>query len=39
MTKQRAQDWYRRKIDEQEKYVGDLHDAAAARAVLAPEGS
>lgn len=39
MTKQGAQDWYRRKLVEQEKYVGDLHDTAAARAVLAPEES
>ncbi len=35
MSKQGAQDWYRRKIAEREKYVGDLHDAEAARAVLA----
>lgn len=34
MTKQGAQDWYRRKIALQEEHVGDLHDAAAARAVL-----
>lgn len=26
--------FYRRKIEEQEKYLPDLHDAAAARAVL-----
>ncbi len=39
MTKQGAQDWYRRKIAEQEKHLGDLHDSVAARAVLALEGS
>src|SRR6478735_4508196 len=33
-TKQTAHDFYRRKIEEQEKYLPDLHDAAAARAVL-----
>src|SRR6478735_8582707 len=33
-TKQAAHDFYRRKIEEQEKYLPDLHDAAAARAVL-----
>jgi hypothetical protein len=34
MSKQGAQDWYSRKIAEQEKYVPDFHDAARARAVL-----
>lgn len=29
-----AHDFYRRKIEEQEKYLPELHDAAAARAVL-----
>jgi hypothetical protein len=34
MTKQAAHDFYRRKIEEQEKYLPDLHDAPGARAVL-----
>lgn len=34
ITKQAAHDFYRRKIEEQETYVPDLHDAAGARAVL-----
>jgi hypothetical protein len=34
MTKQGAQDWYRRKIADQEQYVGDLHDADRARAAV-----
>ena len=34
ITKQAAHDFYRRKIEEQEKHLPDLHDAAAARAVL-----
>lgn len=34
ITKQAAHDFYRRKIEEQEKYQPDLHDLAAARAVL-----
>ena len=34
ITKQAAHDFYRRKIEEQEKYLPDLHDVAAARAVL-----
>lgn len=34
MTKQAAHDFYRRKIEEQETYLPDLHDAARARAVL-----
>lgn len=34
ITKQAAHDFYRRKIEEQEKYLPDLHDAATARAVL-----
>jgi hypothetical protein len=34
ITKQAAHDFYRRKIEEQEKYLPDLHDAASARAVL-----
>lgn len=34
MSKQGAQDWYRRKIADQERYVGVLHDGKRARAVL-----
>jgi len=34
ITKQAAHDFYRRKLEEQERYLPDLHDAAAARAVL-----
>ncbi len=34
ISKQAAQDFYRRKIEEQEKNLPDLHEAAAARAVL-----
>lgn len=34
ITKQAAHDFYRRKIEEQEKYLPDLHNAVAARAVL-----
>lgn len=34
MTKQGAIDWYRRKIDAQEQYVPEFHDASRARAVL-----
>lgn len=34
MTKQAAHDFYRRKIEEQEKYLPDPHDAPGARAVL-----
>jgi len=34
ITKQAAHDFYSRKIEEQEKYLSDLHDTAAARAVL-----
>lgn len=34
ISKQAAHDFYRRKIEEQEKNLLDLHDAAAARAVL-----
>jgi hypothetical protein len=34
ITKQAAHDFYRRRVEEQEKYLPDLHDAAAARAVL-----
>lgn len=34
MTKQGAVDWYKRKIEQQEKYVADFHDAPRARAVL-----
>lgn len=37
MSKQGAQDWYRRKIELQEQHVGDLHDAERARAVLAEQ--
>jgi hypothetical protein len=35
MTKQGALDWYQRKIEQQEKYVPDYHDAERARAVVA----
>jgi hypothetical protein len=34
ITQRAAHDFYRRKIEEQEKHLPDLHDAAAARAVL-----
>ncbi|MGX5716768.1 hypothetical protein [Arthrobacter sp. MAHUQ-56] len=34
ITKQAAHDFYRRRIEEKEKYLPDLHDVAAARAVL-----
>lgn len=34
ITKQAAHDFYQRKIEEQEKRLPDLHDTAAARAVL-----
>lgn len=34
ITKQAAHDFYSRRIEEQEKYLSDLHDTAAARAVL-----
>jgi hypothetical protein len=34
MTKQAAHDFYRRKIEEQEKHLPDLHNAPGARAVL-----
>lgn len=34
MSKQGAQDFYRRKIEAQERYVGDFHDTARARAAL-----
>jgi hypothetical protein len=34
ITKQAAHDFYRRKTEEQEKHLPDLHDAAAARAVM-----
>src|SRR3954447_25599137 len=37
MSKQGAQDWYRRKIADQERYVGDLHDAERAQAALQGE--
>lgn len=30
ITKQAAYDFYRRKIEEQEKYLSDLHDVAGA---------
>jgi hypothetical protein len=44
MTRQGAQDYYRRAITKQEQYVGGLHDAARARAVVdendgTPKGS
>jgi hypothetical protein len=32
-SKQGAQDWYRRKIDHQARYVPDFHDATRAEAV------
>ena len=32
MSKQGAQDWYRRKIANQERYASDIHDADRARA-------
>lgn len=34
VTKQGAMDWYKRKITQQEKYVGQFHDTVRARAVL-----
>jgi len=34
ITKQAAHDFYRRKIEEEERHLPDLHDMAAARAVL-----
>jgi hypothetical protein len=34
MTKQGAQDWYRRRIADRERYVPEFHDAERARAVL-----
>jgi hypothetical protein len=34
MTKQGAQDWYRRRIAEQPEYVGNLHDAERAQQAL-----
>src|SRR5690349_8474462 len=34
MSKQGAQDWYRRKIAEQERWAGDIHDAERARRAL-----
>lgn len=34
MSKQGAQDWYARKIADQEKHAPEFHDAARARAVL-----
>jgi hypothetical protein len=34
ITKEAAHDFYQRKIEEQEKYLPQLHDTAAARAVL-----
>jgi hypothetical protein len=34
MTKQGAQDWYRRKIAEQATHLADLHDAGRAQAAL-----
>ncbi|GAB4590388.1 hypothetical protein [Nocardia sp. IFM 10818] len=34
MSKQGALDWYKRKIADQEKYVGKFHDADRARAVV-----
>jgi hypothetical protein len=37
MTRQSAHEWYRKKIEAQERYVSDYHDAARARAVLDDE--
>ena len=34
ITKQGAQDYYRRQIEKQEMFVSDLHDATLARAAL-----
>jgi hypothetical protein len=34
MSKQGAQDWYKRAIERQEEHVPDLHDGARARAAL-----
>ncbi|MBE1580427.1 hypothetical protein ACFORH_43320 [Amycolatopsis roodepoortensis] len=34
MSKQGAQDWYRRAIERQEEHIPDLHDGARARAAL-----
>lgn len=34
MSRQGAWEWYRNKIELQEQYVSDYHDAARARAVL-----
>jgi len=34
ISKQAAQQFYQRKIEAQEKYAGDFHDAARARAAL-----
>lgn len=34
MSRQGAHDWYRRTIEKQAQYVGDLHDAERARAAL-----
>jgi hypothetical protein len=34
MSRQGAQDWYRRKIANQERYVPEFYDAERARAVL-----
>src|SRR5882757_8245906 len=33
-----AQDWYKRKIEEQESYMAEFHDAACTRAVLGQAG-
>ncbi|MEL7978361.1 hypothetical protein AAG589_21020 [Isoptericola sp. F-RaC21] len=38
ISKQGAQDYYRRKIEQQERYAGDLHDAERARAALGGSG-
>jgi hypothetical protein len=34
MTKQGATEWYKRRIDEQEKFIPEYHDAVRSRAVL-----
>lgn len=39
ITKQGAQDWYRRQIENQERYVSDLHNSARARQALHDEGT
>lgn len=38
ITKQGAQDYYRRQIEKQENFISDLHDAPRARAALDEDG-